>query len=308
MPHRPARDAVAGGTTVAVRVPAKVNLHLGVGPLRADGFHELVNVFHAVDLVDELDAHPGDGVSLRIGGEGADHLPTDGDNLVCRAAQLLATTAGVPADVRFELLKAIPVAGGMAGGSADAAAALVACARLWGLDLAADELHALAAQLGSDVPFALLGGTAIGTGRGELLRPVPTAADLHWVFALADTGVSAGAAYGELDRLRSSGLAPEPLGPAGPLLDALAAGDVDGIAARLGNDLEPAALSLVPRLADTLAAGEAGSLARLVSGSGPTCAFLCEDARAAAALAAHLESAGVCRSTRTARGPVGGVA
>lgn len=286
-------------------MPAKVNLHLSVGERRPDGYHELVNVFHAVDLVDEVDAAPADTLSLGVTGEGAASLPTDGDNLAWRAATLLAEAVGVPAVARLDVRKAIPVAGGMAGGSADAAAALLACARLWQLDVSVDDLVSLAGRLGSDVAFPLLGGTAVGTGRGELLTSVAAPARLHWVFAISDTGISAGAAYGELDRLRDAGAAPSPIGAPEALLAALAAGDVAAVAGRLGNDLQPAALSLAPALRDTLAAGR-GALASLVSGSGPTCAFLCEDAAAATVLAAELESAGVCRTARVATGPAAG--
>ena len=222
------------------------------------------------------------GSRSRSPGRARPSLPADESNLAWRAAALLARTAGLTPRVHLELRKAIPVAGGMAGGSADAAATLVACARLWDLDVGPAELTALAARLGSDVAFPLLGGTAVGTGRGEILTPVPCATRLHWVFALADLGIGAGEAYRELDRLRADGLAPGPSGSADRLLAALADGDLARIAALLGNDLQPAALSIAPGLADTLAAGtERGALAALVSGSGPTCAFLCPDAAAA---------------------------
>lgn len=290
---------------VRVRAPAKVNLHLGVGALRPDGFHELVNVFHAVDLVDELVARPARRTSLTITGEGAAGLPTDKTNLAWQAVALVAETVGLdePA-LRLELHKAIPVAAGMAGGSADAAAALVACARLFGVRA---DLVELAARLGSDVAFPLLGGTAVGTGRGELLTPLATSGRLHWALALADGGISAGAAYSELDRQRAAGTAPPPAGDPGGLLTALAAGDVGGVAARLVNDLQAAALALRPTLADTLAAGvAAGALAGVVSGSGPTCAFLCADEPGAARVAAGLLAAGVCRAAPVASGPATG--
>jgi 4-diphosphocytidyl-2-C-methyl-D-erythritol kinase len=291
---------------VRVRTPAKVNLHLGVGELRPDGYHELVNVFHAVELADELVAGAADRISLTVTGEGAAELPTDHTNLVWQAVALLAEIVGIddPA-VRLELTKTIPVAGGMAGGSADAAAALVACARLWNVEA---DLADLAARLGSDVAFPLLGGTAVGTGRGELLAPVPTVGQLHWAFALAEGGIAAGAAYGELDRQRAAGIAPPPAGRPDELLAALASGDVAATAAALVNDLQPAALALRPELADTLAAGQgAGALRGLVSGSGPTCAFLCADAAAADEVAAALLATGVCRAARVASGPAAGV-
>jgi 4-diphosphocytidyl-2-C-methyl-D-erythritol kinase len=288
---------------VRVTVPAKVNLHLGVGALRPDGFHELVTVFHAVDLVDTVTVRPAEQVTLTVTGEGAEELPADATNLAWRAAELYRAERGGPA-VAIDLVKAIPVAGGMAGGSADAAAVLIACAAL-AEDTAS--LDPLAAELGSDVVFPLHGGTALGTGRGERVEPLPHPGTLHWVFALADHGISAGAAYGELDRLRAAGAVPAGAEPPEKLLRALASGDAFTIAAALHNDLEPAALSLHPELANTLAAGRsAGALAGIVSGSGPTCAFLCANAAAAAAVAAALDTADVCRATRIARGPAVG--
>jgi 4-diphosphocytidyl-2-C-methyl-D-erythritol kinase len=291
-------------------VPAKVNLRLSVGAVRPDGFHDLVTVFQAVDLHDEVVAAPSDTLRVSVSGRDAPRVPLDGRNLAWRAAGLLADAAGLVPRVHLHVAKDIPVAGGMAGGSADAAAALLACARLWDLDAGPAELAALAARLGSDVAFPLLGGTAVGTGRGELLEPVECAITLHWVFAFADFGISTPAAYRELDQQRACGTASEPIGGADRLVAALADGDLDRIAGSLGNDLQPAALSVAPQLQRTLtaAADVDGVLAGLVSGSGPTCAFLCADEMAAAALAAELETAAVCRAARVAAGPVSGAA
>jgi 4-diphosphocytidyl-2-C-methyl-D-erythritol kinase len=300
-------SAIPAPDAVRVRAPAKVNLHLSVGDVRPDGYHELSTVFHAVDLVDEVVARPGDGISLTISGEGAAGLPVNDANLAWRAAALLAVTAGVAPDVRLELHKTIPVAGGMAGGSADAAATLLACARLWGVRASTEELAALAARLGSDTVFPLAGGNALATGRGELLTPLATGPRLHWVFALADIGISAGHAYRTLDELRAAGRAPVAPGRPDALLAALTAADARAVSAALHNDLQQAALELAPSLADTLAAGrEHGAMAGIVSGSGPTCAFLCRDAPAATILAAELEAAGACRTARTATGPAPG--
>jgi 4-diphosphocytidyl-2-C-methyl-D-erythritol kinase len=290
-------------SSIRIRVPAKVNLHLGVGPGRVDGFHELVTIFHAVDLFDEVVATPAPSLSLSLLGE-ADGVPDGSQNLAWRAAALLAEHAGVDPDVRLEITKAIPVAGGMAGGSADAAATLVACAALWDVPFAA--LPELAAELGSDVAFPLLGGTALGTGRGEILRTVPMIAALHWVFVLADHGISTAEAFRELDRQREAG-APPPALDAEPVLAALRDGSPHAVAAVLHNDLQPAALALAPALRRTLDAGhEHGALAGIVSGSGPTCAFLCADADDAAKLAAALDADGVGRATRVAAGPTPG--
>jgi 4-diphosphocytidyl-2-C-methyl-D-erythritol kinase len=168
-------------------------------------------------------------------------------------------------------------------------------------------LAALAAELGSDVAFPLTGGTALGRGRGEHLTPVLATGEYHWVFALADYGISARAAYDELDRLRGAGTAPAPIGPPDELLDALRAGDCGRLADALANDLEPAATSLHPELRDVLDAGaELGALAGMVSGSGPTCAFLCAHADAARELADDLEGAEVCRSVEVATAPAHG--
>ncbi len=294
-------------SSVAVRVPAKVNLQLSVGPLRADGYHELATVFHAVSIVDELTALPAaGGVTLTISGEGAGSLPTGDENLAVRAAALLADTAGVTTGVSLHLEKAIPVAGGMAGGSADAAAALVACDALWRLGLPREDLANLAAELGSDVPFALFGGTAIGSGRGETLTPVLSRGTFHWVFALAEGGLSTPAVYAECDRLRGGRGVPDPY-VSDMLMQALAAGDPVLLGKAMHNDLQSPALALRPSLRRVLETGdELGALGGIVSGSGPTCAFLARDASHALDIAVGLTGAGVCRTVRTAEGPVPG--
>ncbi len=291
---------------VTVRAPSKVNLHLGVGDLRADGYHDLTTVFQALSLSDDLEIAPAASLTVRVSGEGAAEVPTDRTNLVWKAAVRLAHLAGRAPLVEIAIAKGIPVAGGMAGGSADAAATLVGLNELWDLGLSRDELSGIAAELGSDVPFALQGGTALGTGRGERLLPVLSRNTFHWVIALAKGGLSTPAVYAELDRLRENGNPPR-LGEPQQLMQALAAGDPKLLAPLLGNDLQAAALSLKPELRRTLRAGVgAGALAGLVSGSGPTCAFLCDSEAAAVAVAAELAGAGVCRSVRTASGPVPG--
>ncbi len=292
--------------SVTVRVPGKVNLFLGVGDRRADGYHDLTTVFHAVSLADEVTVRESDLLSVRVLGEGADVVPTDQANLAWRAAELMAAHVGRAPDVEITVEKAIPVAGGMAGGSADAAAVLVGMNELWELGLPRRDLHAMAVRLGSDVPFALHGGTALGTGRGEELTTVLARSTFHWVLALGDGGLSTAAVYAEIDRLRQSG-GPSRLSDPQPLISALSAGDPHELAALLGNDLQPAALSLKPDLRRTLRAGtEAGALAGLVSGSGPTCAFLCASADGAVEIGSELAGAGVCRTVRVASGPVHG--
>jgi 4-diphosphocytidyl-2-C-methyl-D-erythritol kinase len=289
---------------IRVRVPAKVNLHLGVGARRSDGFHELITVFQAVDLHDEVKAEAAPHLQLVIEGVGAAHLPTGEGNLAWRAADRLALHTGVRPDVRLTITKAIPIAGGMAGGSADAAATLIACNQLWQTGASREELLGLAAELGSDVPFALTGGTALATGRGEQLAPVLSTGTFHWVFAFATGGISTPQAYAEFDRQNPRPPAP---GSADAVLDAVRAGDWAKLGAALHNDLQPAALTLAPGLRRTLAAGhELGAVAGIVSGSGPTCAFLTQDGAAAAKLAAALMAEGVCRSAAIATGPVVG--
>jgi 4-diphosphocytidyl-2-C-methyl-D-erythritol kinase len=297
--------------SVTVRVPGKVNLYLGVGDRRDDGYHELTTVFHAVSLLDEVTVRNADVLSLEMAGEGVESLPADERNLAWRAAELMAEHVGRAPDVAISIEKSIPVAGGMAGGSADAAAVLVAMNALWELGVPRRDLHALAAQLGSDVPFALHGGTALGTGRGEELATVLARSTFHWVLAFADGGLSTPAVFSEIDRLRETAGAgrdqPPRLEDPEPVLAALASGNPAELAPLLGNDLQPAALSLNPGLRRTLRAGtNAGALAGIVSGSGPTCAFLCASAAAAIDIGAQLAGAGVCRTVRVASGPVHG--
>ncbi|MGH3662698.1 MAG: 4-(cytidine 5'-diphospho)-2-C-methyl-D-erythritol kinase [Micromonosporaceae bacterium] len=293
--------------SVRVRVPAKVNLHLGVGPRRPDDYHELTTVYHAISLYDELTASRSDELELSLRGEGERELPVDADNLVVRAVRALAERVGRPAHVRLALHKNIPVAGGLAGGSADAAAALVACDALWGAGLSRDELAEIAASLGSDVPFLVLGGTALGTGRGEVVNPVLAVGVWHWVVAVAPTGLSTPEVYAELARLRLAGRGGTPAGGPDRLLAALRQHDPQVLASALANDMQPAAISLRPALRRTLRAGEEeGALACVVSGSGPSCVFLAADADHATALAARLASHGVSRAIRTAHGPVPG--
>ena len=301
---------------VTVRVPAKVNLQLAVGPARPDGYHSLVTVFHAVSLFDEVTVSPAERPALLVTGEGADAVPRGRANLAARAAAALQRATGRPAKdaVRIEIRKRIPVAAGLAGGSADAAAALLACNELWRAGLSLAELSDIAAEVGSDVPFALVGGTAIGQGRGERLTAALVSGSYHWVLAFAAGGLATADVYATCDRLRAARSDPagsadeagQP-GPSPALLAALRSGDPAAVGPLLANDLQPAAVSLMPALRRTLAAGrEFGALGALVSGSGPTCAFLAADAGRARELAVSLTGAGVCRSVVRASGPAPG--
>ncbi|GCB48592.1 4-(cytidine 5'-diphospho)-2-C-methyl-D-erythritol kinase [Streptomyces sp. NL15-2K] len=292
--------------SVTVRVPAKVNVQLAVGAARPDGYHDLANVFLAVGLYDEVTVTPSDELRVTCAGPDADQVPLDRTNLAARAALVLAERRGLEPSVHIHIAKDIPVAGGMAGGSADGAGALVACDALWGTDASREELLDICAELGSDVPFSLVGGAALGTGRGEKLRPLEVGGTFHWVFAMAGRGLSTPAVFREFDRLGEGLDIPAPVASQ-ELLDALAKGDPDALAGAVSNDLQPAALSLFPELADTLAAGRAaGALAALVSGSGPTTAFLARDAESAARVAETLRASGTCRTVRTAAGPAQG--
>ncbi|MEU0584876.1 4-(cytidine 5'-diphospho)-2-C-methyl-D-erythritol kinase [Streptomyces sp. NPDC006132] len=292
--------------SVTVRVPAKVNVQLAVGAARPDGFHDLANVFLAVGLYDEITVTPADALRVTCEGPDADQVPLDRTNLAARAAIALAERYGRSPDVHVHITKDIPVAGGMAGGSADGAGALVACDALWETGASREELLEICAELGSDVPFSLVGGAALGIGRGERLTPLEVGGAFHWVFAMAGRGLSTPAVFREFDRLGEGTDIPEPVASQ-ELLAALAKGDPDALAAAVSNDLQPAALSLFPELAGTLATGRAaGALAALVSGSGPTTAFLVRDPESAAAVAQALVASGTCRTVRTASGPAPG--
>ena len=296
---------------MTARAPGKVNIQLSVGSLRPDGYHPLASVFHAVALHEDVTVvagEPGSGIVIEdVTGPQADEVPRDASNLVWRAAEALADAIGQPTpDLRFRIHKGVPVAGGMAGGSADCAAALVAVNDLWGAPLDRDKLVAIAAGLGSDVPFSLLGGTALGVGRGEQLSPVMVRGTFHWVFATARQGLSTPAVYGAFDRMVAARVVPEPRAdPA--VLSALRAGDPQALARALHNDLQAPALSLRPVLRDVLEAGRsAGALGGMVSGSGPTVAFLVADQVAAAEVAVALSGREDVRSTHVTTGPVPG--
>jgi 4-diphosphocytidyl-2-C-methyl-D-erythritol kinase len=299
------------GASISVDVPAKINPHLGVGDARADGYHALSTVYQAISLHDTVTAERrGEpGIEITISGEGAGTLPTGEANLAHKAAKLIALYAGIEPDVKLHLNKRIPVAGGLAGGSADAAGALIACARLWEVEIGDAELERLAAGLGSDVPFCLKGGTAIGSGRGEELTPVDAKGTWHWVVATTDTQISTPECYKEVDRLREDGIGRYSSDVA-PLVRAFEAGaSADDLARLLINDMEAAAVSLRPQLASLMHGGlEEGALAAHVSGSGPTVLFLATDVKHAVALARRIRMRGGAKSVHLAHGPVNGPA
>ncbi len=298
-----------GPPVVRVRAPAKINLTLRVGPVGADGFHPLATVYQALSLYDEVtatSAEPGE-FTVEVRGAESAAVPQGADNLAIRAAQMLARDAGIDADVGVALMidKSIPVAAGLAGGSADAAATLLACSLLWRLDLGPHELTAVAARLGSDVPFALVGGTALGGGHGETVTPALTQGSCHWALAFADGGLSTPAVYRRYDELGPT--PPDPFEVSTELMNALRSGDPRMLGRQLVNDLERPALDLRPALARLLETGQdLGAVGSIISGSGPTCAFLAADETAAQRLTVELAASGLCRSARYAIGPVPG--
>ena len=309
-------------SSVRVEAPGKVNLFLSVGAPGPDGYHPLTTVFQAVRLIETVTARRQSAqdhgtVTLTLEEPDAD-VPVDESNLAVRAATLLAQTTGVSEGVDLLLRKRVPVAGGMAGGSADAAAALVACNALWGTGLSLPELSALAARLGADVPFPLTGATAVGSGRGDRVTPIMTRGAYHWVFALADEGLSTPAVFRRFDELagivpagagRGAGFTGGPVARDVPeaLTAALRAGDTRALAASLHNDLQAAALDLRPELARVIAvAEEAGALRAIVSGSGPTIAALVEDPGSAQRVSRALKASGLVADVLRADAPVAG--
>lgn len=294
---------------VHVRAPGKINVFFEVGDVQPDGYHPVASVYQAVSLFEDVYATPADDFTVSVTGTvDVTGVPVDGDNLALRAARLIARAAEVEMGVHLEIHKGVPVAGGMGGGSADAAAALLACNELWGAPLSAADLHELAAELGADVPFALRGGTAVGTGRGDELAPALARGRIDWVLATSTDGLSTPAVYSHLDRLRDAAdIAPARRSPQvdAAVLQALRAGDAEALAAVLHNDLQAAALALRPDLAEVLAEGrDAGARGGLVSGSGPTVAFVADDPDHAATIAGTLADAG--RTAFAVHGPVPG--
>jgi 4-diphosphocytidyl-2-C-methyl-D-erythritol kinase len=292
--------------SVTVRVPGKVNVYLGVGPREFSGYHELATIFQAVGIYDEVTVSAAD--SLKISGLGAfaDQIPTDETNLAWKAAQLVARACGEDPNIHIQIDKSIPIAAGMAGGSADAAATLVACDTYWNAGIPRDQLDAMAATLGSDVPFMLHGGCALGVGRGDVLSPVMIRGSFHWVFATFDEGLSTAQIYEKTDELRGLEFEAEPEVPT-ELLSALARGDAPALGRLLHNDLQLAATTSRPLLGRVLEQGiDYGALGAIVSGSGPTCAFLVRDESSAIDLVVALKASGLVDDVLRTHGPVHG--
>ena len=294
---------------VTARVPAKVNLQLSVGPLGSDGFHEVTTVFQAISLFDDVTvatADSKDGIKISISGQTSNGVPVDNSNLAVKAAQLMIENYDLPKDLSIKLKKEIPVAGGMAGGSADAAGVIVGLDSLFELGLSRDEMESVGSKIGSDVPFSICGGVAIGTGRGDQITPALAKGNYNWVLALSGQGLSTPAVYQECDRLRE-GLSIAPPVVSEQLMQALRAGDAKALGKALTNELQPAACSLRPALRLVLDVGvDYGALGGIVSGSGPTVAFLVSDDDHAMDLTVALSSSGVVSSVVRASGPTNG--
>ncbi len=288
---------------VRVKAPGKINVSLRVGPPREDGYHNVASVYLAVSLYEEVTATVTDepGVTVTVDGQGSlnlpmEEVPLDHSNLAARAASLLAELSENSTGVHLNITKRVPIAGGMGGGSADAAAALLACDALWKSGFSRDELAKIAVDLGADVPFALIGGTAVGLGVGDQLTPAISKTPLHWVLVPSPFGLSTPEVYRTLDDLRlASGEEPPELPEIDPqILSAMRSGDAHTLADLIHNDLQAAALELAPGLKEVLVAGrEAGALAGIVSGSGPTVAFLADSEEHAATIDALLASVGL---------------
>jgi len=295
--------------SVTVRVPAKVNLQLSVGPKESDGYHNLVSVFQAISIFDDITiklGEPGSGLTISVCGDQTHGVPADANNLAAKVVALISKEYDLKVDAHIEIKKSIPVAGGMAGGSADAAGTIIGIDYLYSLDMTREEMIEIASKIGSDVPFMLSGGTAIGTGHGDQLTAALSRGTYHWVLAVSTVGLSTPAVYAECDRLRGELEIVEPQTNE-VLMQSLLAADAPGVGAALVNDLQLAACSLRPALRLVLDVGqEYGALGAIVSGSGPTVAFLVADQDSGLDLAVALTSSGVVGSVVQAYGPVAG--
>jgi 4-diphosphocytidyl-2-C-methyl-D-erythritol kinase len=294
---------------VIARVPAKVNLQLAVGPLGNDGFHEVTTVFQAISLFDDVTvetAAENNGISIQVTGQTSTGVPSDSSNLAVKAATLMIKNYDLPSDINIKLKKEIPVAGGMAGGSADAAGVIVGLDSLFELGLSRDEMEMVGSKIGADVPFSICGGVAIGTGRGDQITPALFKGSYNWVLALSGQGLATPSVYAECDRLRE-GLSISTPVVSEHLMQALRAGDAKALGKSLSNDLQPAACSLRPALRLVLDVGlDYGALGGIVSGSGPTVVFLVKDDEHAMDLTGALSSSGVISSVVRATGAVAG--
>lgn len=294
---------------VLVSAPAKVNIALRVGPPRLDGFHPLNTVFEALDIFDDIVVHEAEGeITCEVSGvPGCEGLPLDEQNLAVRAALLVRERYGDPVmGAHISITKRIPLAGGMAGGSADAAGTLLGVNKLWGLGLTPDVLHELAAELGSDVPFALVGSVALGRGRGEKLEPLRVGTMHSWVLLTSTEGLSTPEVFREFDVMMGyTPVAEELVVDTQELQGVLASTDVEALGKHMINDLQEAAMSLRPSLRQALQVACEHGVAAILSGSGPTIAVLCEDFTHADAVAGRLSRLLPQYTVVRANGPAG---
>ena len=306
--------------SVTASAPGKVNLFLGVGGLRADGYHDVCSVYLALDRRDRVKVTPADDWSVSVSGSlpqaHLDRVPLDQSNIVVAAARLVARLAGIanPQPLHFAIEKHIPVAGGMGGGSADAAAAMVAVNQIYCTGLTHEQLISSAVELGADVPFALLGGCALGRGAGELLESIEVNREHAFVLLANDKPISTPGAYRRFDELvAEQGQDPFALATPIPAAEALAELNADSdtpLEAIIFNDLELPALDQLPELDADLdlparfEAPRATAYASFVSGSGPTIAFACVDRPGAEVFQAQLAEIG--RYAVVASGPAAG--
>jgi 4-diphosphocytidyl-2-C-methyl-D-erythritol kinase len=257
---------------ITASAPGKINLYFAVGPKLENGYHEVCSVYLALNLREEVSVTKATDLKIGVSGtiNNLESVPTDESNLVVKAAKLVTEET-----LSFGIQKQVPIAGGMGGGSADAAASLMATSELFGTELPANSV-----ALGADVPFALMGGVALGTGVGENLTPLPMHGKLHIVLIPSEGQLSTPVVYNHLDELRESAALVPDSAPTEPteLIEALKHGHVEEVAKHAHNDLQWAALSLKPELQDTIdRAKAAGALAAMVSGSGPTVFAIAKD-------------------------------
>lgn len=242
---------------------AKINLTLDILGKRDDGYHEVEMIMQSIDLADIVTLEEADDIIVETD---LAELADDRTNLAYRAADLLRDTYGVKRGAHIRIEKKIPLAAGLAGGSSDAATVLLGLNELWGLGLDMDELTALGARLGSDVPFCMIGGTMLATGRGEVLAKVPSLGAYPLVLVKPPLGVSTAAAYGGY---RAENVKMHPT--CDRMTDAIASGDITRVYEAMGNVLETVTIPLRPEIAEIKQALiDAGVDKAMMSGSGPT--------------------------------------
>lgn len=313
-----------------VRAPAKLNIYLQIGDVREDGYHDITTVYQTIDLFEEVavtDLSQEDGecdkaefVHISLSGpESNESIPTDGHNLASKAAKLLAQRYGITPKLHLDISKRIPARGGLGGGSADAAATLIGCNIIWDLHLRKEELMALGALLGEDVPVHIQGGMAIGVGHKQPLIPIPAGPgdhyphhhpDWYWVLGVPyGDGLSTRDVFVQLDAMKGTRGAVDFASAHNTCLaTSWGTENPETLAPRLSNDLERPAGVLLPALVKGLEEGrrDENALAGFMTGSGSTCVFLARSAEGAEALARNLKERELFRNIILAKGPAEG--